>query len=230
LLSRISSHIRGNVVGYLALFLVVTGGTAYATHPGGADTISTEDIINGQVQTPDIGAAAVVGSRLAGNSVNSSKAVNNSLTGDDINESTLAGVNAATTDGASVCRTNGTLTMAVGAPAVPVCANGALRVDARCTSNDGAFAELVLHTSADDTFVSSLEADDPDLDIAESPAILMSVGDFVAALPGAVEGGDTSFAAGHLDGSQLAGSATIRATTADPVLGDHCEFVVGATT
>jgi hypothetical protein len=49
----IREHIRSHVVGYMALF-VALGGTAAATHPGGADTISSEDIINGQVKTNDI--------------------------------------------------------------------------------------------------------------------------------------------------------------------------------
>ena len=39
---------------------IALGGTAHATHPGGADTISTEDIINGQVRSVDIGNAQVV--------------------------------------------------------------------------------------------------------------------------------------------------------------------------
>ncbi len=52
--NRISAHLRSNVVGYIALFCFAMGGTAYATHPGGANTISTGDIINDQVFTQDI--------------------------------------------------------------------------------------------------------------------------------------------------------------------------------
>jgi hypothetical protein len=52
--NRIHAHLRSNVVGYVAVFLALTG-TAYATHPGGADTISTGDIIDGQVRTGDVG-------------------------------------------------------------------------------------------------------------------------------------------------------------------------------
>ncbi len=50
---RASGFIRSNVLGLVALFIAL-GGTAYATHPGGADTISTVDIINGAVSTGDI--------------------------------------------------------------------------------------------------------------------------------------------------------------------------------
>jgi hypothetical protein len=50
----IREHIRSNVVGYIAIFMFAMGGTAYATHPGGADTISSGDIIDGEVKTVDI--------------------------------------------------------------------------------------------------------------------------------------------------------------------------------
>ena len=53
----IRNHLRSNAIGcaigLVALF-VALGGNAAADHPGGADTISTEDIINGQVHTSDI--------------------------------------------------------------------------------------------------------------------------------------------------------------------------------
>jgi hypothetical protein len=52
--SRIRAHLRNNVIGYVALFFALTMGTAYATHPGGANTISTDDIIDGEVRQADI--------------------------------------------------------------------------------------------------------------------------------------------------------------------------------
>ena len=63
--SRIRAHIRSNVVGYVALFFALSMGTAYATHPGGADTISSGDIINREVKTPDIEPNAVTTGRIA---------------------------------------------------------------------------------------------------------------------------------------------------------------------
>jgi hypothetical protein len=57
--SRIRAHLRNNVIGYVALFFARTMGTAYATHPGGANTISTADIIDGEVRQPDIQNGAV---------------------------------------------------------------------------------------------------------------------------------------------------------------------------
>jgi hypothetical protein len=77
----ISQHIRGNVVGYVALFFALSA-SAYALP--GTNTVDTGDIVNGQVRSPDIGAGQVGTTDLANNSVNSVKVANNSLTGGDI--------------------------------------------------------------------------------------------------------------------------------------------------
>lgn len=52
---RIRATIRNQWAGLIALFLVLSGGTALATHPGGDNTIDSGDIINGQVRAADIG-------------------------------------------------------------------------------------------------------------------------------------------------------------------------------
>ncbi|HZA89212.1 MAG TPA: hypothetical protein VE401_03185 [Solirubrobacterales bacterium] len=57
--AKIRDHIRSNVVGYVALFFALSLGTAYATHPGGANTISSGDIINGEVKNDDLDANSV---------------------------------------------------------------------------------------------------------------------------------------------------------------------------
>jgi hypothetical protein len=80
--SRIRQHIRNNVVGYIALFLVVTGGTAQALT--GSNTVFTDDIVNKEVKTADLGYGAVIANRLAPNSVRSGRVVDESLTGADI--------------------------------------------------------------------------------------------------------------------------------------------------
>jgi hypothetical protein len=51
--TTIRNHLRSNVVGYVALFVALSG-TAMASHPGGADTISAADIINNEIRTEDI--------------------------------------------------------------------------------------------------------------------------------------------------------------------------------
>jgi hypothetical protein len=45
----IRDHLRSNLIGYLALFVALGGSTAFA-----ADTVFSEDIVNGQVKTNDI--------------------------------------------------------------------------------------------------------------------------------------------------------------------------------
>ena len=93
-----------NVTATIALLFAVGGGSAYA-----ANTISSGDIVDGQVKTVDLGAAAVTNGKLAENavgtgkiidghvtaadlgdgSVGTSEVANDSLTGADIDESTL---------------------------------------------------------------------------------------------------------------------------------------------
>ena len=76
---ELREHIRQNVIGYVALFLVISGGTAYATHPGGANTISSQDIINQEVKTADLAGQAVTLNRIAADSVSGVKVVDDSL-------------------------------------------------------------------------------------------------------------------------------------------------------
>lgn len=55
---RLRSY-RTTVVAYLALFLVLTGGTAVALN--GSNTVFSDDITNGQVKSADIGATRSAG-------------------------------------------------------------------------------------------------------------------------------------------------------------------------
>jgi hypothetical protein len=56
-----------NVVSSIALFLVLSGGAAYAL--GGSNTVFTDDIVNGEVKVADIGQAAVATDEIANNQV-----------------------------------------------------------------------------------------------------------------------------------------------------------------
>ena len=63
--ARMRSHVRSNVIGYLALF-VALGGTTYAAATVGPadieeDAVRTKHILNGQVRTPDLNGNAVTG-------------------------------------------------------------------------------------------------------------------------------------------------------------------------
>jgi hypothetical protein len=107
---KIRGHIRSNVIGYVALFVALSG-TAYATHPGGANTISSGDIINDEVKTQDIatghvlsqdiatgevlsediGNSQVALNDLATNSVSSGKIVDGGILGADIQNNNITG-------------------------------------------------------------------------------------------------------------------------------------------
>ena len=92
--------------GVAALLLVLTGGVAYA-----ANTIASEDIINGEVKTadlgndavntakiadgqvtePDIGQAAVASAEIKNDAVTSPKVLNGTLLGGDVADNALKG-------------------------------------------------------------------------------------------------------------------------------------------
>jgi hypothetical protein len=76
--SAVRAHIRSNVVGYLALFLVIAGGTATALP--GKNKVDSGDIRAGQVKASD----------LASGAVSSEKVADDSLTGADVDESSLS--------------------------------------------------------------------------------------------------------------------------------------------
>lgn len=82
--SRCPDH--GTVVAYLALFLALGGGAAYA-----ADTIGSSDVIDESLLTQDFKNGEVRAVDLAPNSVGSGKVVNDSLTGIDVGDGGLTG-------------------------------------------------------------------------------------------------------------------------------------------
>jgi hypothetical protein len=114
---RVGEYLRQHHLALLCLFLILSGGTAYALD--GSNTVFTDDIVDKQVKTADIDAgavtngkigpdavnsgriaaggvattdiadAAVAQSKLGPNSVVSAKVVDNSLKGADVDESTL---------------------------------------------------------------------------------------------------------------------------------------------
>jgi hypothetical protein len=92
MLSTFISHLRRQWVGALALFLVLTGGTAYALD--GTNTVFTDDIVNDQVKSADVrndnlaegGLAAL---DLREGSVRGPEVLDDSLSGADVNESSF---------------------------------------------------------------------------------------------------------------------------------------------
>jgi hypothetical protein len=88
---RALSHFSANAVGYLALFVAMSGG-AYAVTRAPAGSVNSQAIINGQVKEPDIHKKAVTASKLGSRSVTASKLAPDSVTGGNVVESTLGPV------------------------------------------------------------------------------------------------------------------------------------------
>jgi hypothetical protein len=80
----IRNHIRSNVIGYVALFVALSG-TAYAVDGPlpGQNQVGSADIIDKEVQTNDIGTGQVKNPDLASNAVNSARIANGTVMPDD---------------------------------------------------------------------------------------------------------------------------------------------------
>jgi hypothetical protein len=81
---RTSAWIRRNALGLAAIFIALTMGTAYATHPGGENTISTADIQNQAVTNQKIALGAVNTGRIADGAVTNAKIAPESITNNRI--------------------------------------------------------------------------------------------------------------------------------------------------
>ncbi|HWM18055.1 MAG TPA: hypothetical protein VNO51_00085 [Ilumatobacteraceae bacterium] len=93
--ARIRRHIRSNVVGYVALFVALSG-TAYAVDGplAGQNQVGSEDIINGEVKRDDIAGDAVrtgkvldetlLGADIAPGAISTSEVVNGTLSASDL--------------------------------------------------------------------------------------------------------------------------------------------------
>jgi hypothetical protein len=84
-------------VALLALILTVGGGTAFALR--GKNTVFSNDIANRQVKRVDLAAGAVRAGKVGADAIRTEKVLDDSLTGADIDESTLGQVPAAASAG-----------------------------------------------------------------------------------------------------------------------------------
>ncbi len=83
----VRDHLRHNVVGYIALFCFMLGGTAIALP--GRNTVNSGDIKPKAVHASDLARKAVTAAKIAPRSVDGLRVIDKSLTGADIDESTL---------------------------------------------------------------------------------------------------------------------------------------------
>ncbi len=87
--STISGHLRNNVVAYVALFLVLTGGTAQALD--GTNTVFSDDIADGEVKTADVARGTVTSPKIHDGEVLTADLAVNAVTGDRVADGSLAG-------------------------------------------------------------------------------------------------------------------------------------------
>ena len=83
----VRDHLRHNVVGYVALFCFVLGGTAIALP--GKNKVNSADIKPNAVHASDIAKKAVTAAKIAPRSVDGLRVIDKSLSAADIDESTL---------------------------------------------------------------------------------------------------------------------------------------------
>jgi hypothetical protein len=76
-------------MGALALFLVLTTGSAYAL--AGHNTVFSDDIVNREVNTADLAVRSVIGNRIATNAVKTGRVADDTLTGADVGDGALGG-------------------------------------------------------------------------------------------------------------------------------------------
>jgi uncharacterized iron-regulated membrane protein len=88
--TRVRTLVRQQWVGLIALFLVLTGGTAQALE--GSNTVFSDDIVDGQVKEADVGQGAVASPELKNDSILPADVVPDSLTGARVADNSLKGV------------------------------------------------------------------------------------------------------------------------------------------
>ena len=84
MIAKLFAHLRRQWMGALALCLVLSGGVAYA-----ADTIFSEDIVNGEVKSVDIGNHQVKAADLASDAVTNRKLAPNSVSSAGTSDSVI---------------------------------------------------------------------------------------------------------------------------------------------
>lgn len=148
MLNRLRSRLTyANVVATLALFLVLSGGTALASFvvtsnsQVAQNTISGHkpptgdhpNIIGGSVNGTDLANSAVSAGKLGANSVNSSKVINGSLLGADIGSNTITGSNLNLTNVSTALQLRSErATMGVGATPTAFYNTGAFTLTGSC--------------------------------------------------------------------------------------------------
>jgi hypothetical protein len=117
-MGRIRRHLTyANVMASIAVFLVLSGGTAVAL--SGSNTVFSDDIVDGEVQNGDLGSNAVSGSKVFPSTLTGSDVAPGGLTGSDIASDSLASSDIGASAVASSEVANGSLGTADFAGSIP---------------------------------------------------------------------------------------------------------------
>jgi hypothetical protein len=84
--TTVSDHLRSNVIGYVAVFIALSG-TAYAIDGPlpGQNQVGSEDIIDGEVKTSDLGGNSVATGKIANGQVQSADLADSVISDDTLN-------------------------------------------------------------------------------------------------------------------------------------------------
>src|SRR5262245_9891002 len=101
--SRFLAHVRRQWMGALALFLVLTGGTAYA-----ANTVFSSDIVNDQVYSADVRNDTLAGGGLTGadlrtGSVGNTEIADGGVRSPEVQSESLTGADVKDQSGVDTC-------------------------------------------------------------------------------------------------------------------------------
>ncbi len=91
--TTVSDYLRQNAIGCVALFLVLTGGTAQALD--GSNTVFSDDIVNGEVTSADIAASSVTTGKIANGQVIAADVADDSLRSEEIFDGTIQAIDVA---------------------------------------------------------------------------------------------------------------------------------------
>lgn len=88
--TTVSDHLRSNVIGYVAVFIALSG-TAYAIDGPlpGQNQVGSEDIIDGEVKNNDLGGNSVATGKIANGQVQNADLAESSVTSDTVADSSL---------------------------------------------------------------------------------------------------------------------------------------------
>ncbi len=95
--TALRTHLRSNVVGYVALFFAMSLGTAWAL---GTNSVRSKHIVNGQVKASDVANGAIGSAKVSDNSLTGADV--NSLTGTDVTDNSLTGADVNALSGTDV--------------------------------------------------------------------------------------------------------------------------------